>query len=139
MSPSGVDLGPSGAAFSELPALVAEPSGEQAKVQAEAQTLSLGNNKPDPHIWLDPLRMANLLPVIAETIASYTPEIRDEVHANAQRSARHLRATLVPEITRMLKTTIGRTGQASIFAAHPAYRYFTERFSLGAIPLSCWR
>ena len=101
--------------------------------QTEAQTLPLSNGKPDPHLWLDPLRMANLLPVIAETVASYTPEIRDDVHANAQRAARHLRATLVPEIKRMLKTTIGRTGQANIFAAHPAYRYFTERFSLGAI------
>ena len=101
--------------------------------QDEAKTIPLKNGKPDPHIWLDPLRMANLLPVIAETVADYTPEIRDEVHANAQRAARHIRSTLVPEIKRMLKTTAGRTKTASVFAAHPSYRYFSERFAMGSI------
>jgi ABC-type Zn uptake system ZnuABC Zn-binding protein ZnuA len=99
----------------------------------EAQAMMLPNGTADPHIWLDPLRMAAILPAIAEIIARYSPEIRTSLHANAQREARHIRATLVPEITRLIKTRIGRTGSARIFAAHPAYRYFTERFALGAI------
>ena len=103
--------------------------------QEEAKSLIMegGNNQADPHIWLDPLRMANLMQVVARVIGSYTPEINADLHANAQRWARHMRATLVPNITRMLKAQQGRTGTATIFAAHPAYRYFTERFALSGI------
>ena len=36
-APSGVDFGHSGASCSKLPALLAEPSGEQAQTQAQAQ------------------------------------------------------------------------------------------------------
>ena len=37
LAPSGVDVGHSGASFSKLPALLAEPSGEQAQAQGQAQ------------------------------------------------------------------------------------------------------
>ena len=41
LAPSGVDFGCSGAPFLKPPALVAEPSGEQAQGQAQAQAQSV--------------------------------------------------------------------------------------------------
>ena len=51
LAPSGVDFRPSGAPFSKLPALVAEPSGEQAQAQGQAQAQAQSVYK----------RMANML------------------------------------------------------------------------------
>ena len=51
LAPSGVDFRPSGGPFSKLPALVAEPSGEQAQAQGQAQAQAQSVYK----------RMANML------------------------------------------------------------------------------
>lgn len=87
----------------------------------------------DPHFWLDPLRMANLLAPIAKAIGAYSPEIADDAAGNAQQLALHLRGTTMIELQKHLKKNARLTPKAGVIpfiTAHDAYQYFTARFGL---------
>ena len=90
----------------------------------------------DPHLWLDPLRMANLMLPIAKRIAEYSPEHEAQLTANAQQMALHLRGTLMPELQRIIAAARPIKPAANVIpfiTAHDAYQYFGERFGLSAV------
>lgn len=90
----------------------------------------------DPHLWLDPLRMANLMLPIAKRIAEYSPEHEAQLTANAQQMALHLRGTLMPELQRVIASARPIKPAVNVIpfiTAHDAYQYFGERFDMNAV------
>ncbi len=89
----------------------------------------------DPHIWLDPERMAALAPALADAIAETAPEARTLLAANAKNLALHLRNEVLPPLRAMLAATFRRTNaldqpEIPFITYHAAYQYFLARFNL---------
>jgi zinc transport system substrate-binding protein len=94
------------------------------------------NDTVDPHLWLDPLRMANLMPALAEKIAEVWPEAAPAIKKNATRIALHLRAEVYPGIKNLLieARTRNRDDSKTIpfMTYHDAYQYFQVRYGITA-------
>lgn len=99
------------------------------------------NKKPkkpmkDPHIWLDPLRVANLLPELAGKIADYWPSSKESLNDNANRMALRLRAEVHPAISNIIAEAKQRHSDSSntvpVLTYHDAYQYFQKRYGLEA-------
>lgn len=92
-------------------------------------------NSNDPHLWLDPERMAALAPPLAAAIAAHAPEARAALAANAQQLAAHLRREVIPALREMLArpaATVSAVARPEIpfLTYHAAYQYFLARFNL---------
>jgi len=89
----------------------------------------------DPHLWLDPERMAAMAKPLATALSQPTDDTRATLTANATALATHLRSDVIPELRAMLskkpKTTNALTQpQIPFITYHAAYQYFLERFGL---------
>lgn len=85
----------------------------------------------DPHVWLDPMRLADVADAVAARFAEADPDHADEYTANA--------AALRTELTQL--DTDYRTGLAScqiteVVSAHTAFGYLTRRYGLQLIGIS---
>ncbi len=93
-------------------------------------------NSTDPHLWLDPLRMANLLPALAQELGEVWPEAAPTFKKNATRIALHLRAEVQPGIANLLSEARMRNRDDSktipFMTYHDAYQYFQARYGLTA-------
>ncbi|MFZ4540446.1 MAG: metal ABC transporter solute-binding protein, Zn/Mn family [Rickettsiales bacterium] len=89
----------------------------------------------DPHLWLDPERMAAMAVPLAEAIAEKTPESHGVLVMNAKMLALHLRKDVIPQLRAMMKenareqTAVGRK-EIPFITYHAAYQYFLQRFGL---------
>lgn len=96
------------------------------------------NNKKsrtiDPHFWLDPLRVANMLPELAAEIATYWPESKASLNHNANRLALRLRGEVHPAIMNIFAAAQQRHSDSSkavpVMTYHDAYQYFQKRYGL---------
>ncbi len=79
----------------------------------------------DPHVWLDPMRVAAMAGTIAESLSSSYPEDAAVFQANYLMLKNELMA-LDSEIAAMLEPVRGHT----LFVYHPAFAYFCERYGL---------
>ncbi|MBN8543445.1 MAG: zinc ABC transporter substrate-binding protein [Alphaproteobacteria bacterium] len=90
----------------------------------------------DPHLWLDPLRIANLLPALTDKLGDYWPEQRANFAHNATRYALHLRAEVQPGISNIIAAAKQRQSDSSkavpVMTYHDAYQYFQKRYGLEA-------
>ncbi|MDX2095903.1 MAG: zinc ABC transporter substrate-binding protein [Alphaproteobacteria bacterium] len=89
----------------------------------------------DPHLWLDPERMAALAPPLAAAIAAHAPEARTALAANAQQLAAHLRREVIPALREMLARPAATSSAVArpeipFLTYHAAYQYFLTRFGL---------
>jgi zinc transport system substrate-binding protein len=89
----------------------------------------------DPHLWLDPIRMATLAAPLADELGKSAPEALAEMKINAATLARHLREEVTPNIIAMLGATPRTTNtmtrpEIPFITYHAAYQYFTDRFGL---------
>lgn len=89
----------------------------------------------DPHLWLDPERMAAIATPLAQAMGNSAPEHRPTLLSNAQKLAFHLRQEVMPELRGMLSkppTEENGMGQKEIpfITYHAAYYYFLARFGL---------
>ena len=91
----------------------------------------------DPHIWLDPLRMALVLPVLAKDVASYSPEYAARITANAQSLVLHLRAVTYPKTQAMITKAEQESRRFTpaypitpVLTQHDAFQYFYERYGI---------
>lgn len=105
----------------------------------EDEHAAKGKDEPairnDPHLWLDPERMAAVAPAVAEAIAEKAPSAKPTLANNAQLLARHLRRDVIPPLKEMLGKDVKMTNgmeQAEIpfITYHAAYQYFLGRFGL---------
>ena len=89
----------------------------------------------DPHIWLDPIRMANLVKPIAAIMVTASPSNRDHIQANATALANHLRTEVDPAIRRLFAQqppppSMGAKPVIPFITYHAAYQYFMARYGL---------
>lgn len=101
----------------------------------EKTTPTEADQPMDPHVWMDPLRMAQIMPVIAETLAEQSPQNATLIQSNAQRLEAHLREVVDPNLQRILEPTVkdkrfGTKPFIPYVTAHRAYQYFFARYGL---------
>lgn len=122
------------------PMLSAAKAGAKTEAKTESKPAAL---TIDPHLWLDPERMAAMAAPLAEAMATAAPEATVDLRANAATLAQHLRQEVIPALQPMLSAT-PRTRNAldlpeiPYLTDHAAYRYFYARFGLhddGALTL----
>ncbi|TFV52108.1 metal ABC transporter substrate-binding protein [Blastococcus sp. TF02A-35] len=86
---------------------------------------SVADRGPDPHFWLDPLRLAGLGRDVAAELAEVDPDHADDYAARADRLA-DLLAGIDREYTEALSDCRG----ATLLASHEAFGYLAERYGL---------
>jgi zinc transport system substrate-binding protein len=113
-----------------------EPLSDEPPGAAEAEkpgqaTQNRANVGKDPHVWLDPMRLAAIGDKLAERLATV-----DSANADAYRArAKDLRANLVTldeDYTTALRTCQRR----DIVTSHAAFGYLAARYKLTQVPIS---
>ncbi len=89
----------------------------------------------DPHLWLDPERMAALAKPLAEAIAETTPGNRSALLINADNLATHLRQDVIPAMKILLTPRekpfrLANKTLVPFITYHAAYQYFLARFGI---------
>lgn len=91
----------------------------------------------DPHIWLDPLRMASIMPPLAKDIGTYNTEFSAQLADNAQRLAMQLRAVTYPKTKAMLEKALQEESRFTppfpiipVLTQHDAFQYFYDRYRI---------
>ncbi len=79
----------------------------------------------DPHVWMDPTRVAAALPSLAEALAEADPPHADGYRTRAAAYAKELRA-LDAETSRILASV--PTGDRELVTSHDALGYFADRY-----------
>lgn len=85
----------------------------------------------DPHLWLDPLLLADVGDAVAEALASAEPTAADTFHD----AASGLRSDL-EELDRAFEETLGECERSELVTAHDAFGYLARRYDLEPIPIS---
>ncbi len=86
--------------------------------------------EPDPHVWLDPLRVKSMLSRLRDRLSELDPRHQADFDQNYQRFAAELDA-LDQEIRQRLSVL----GSRNIMVFHPSWGYFTDRYGLRQIPI----
>jgi zinc/manganese transport system substrate-binding protein len=84
----------------------------------------------DPHVWMDPTRVAAALPSLADSLADADPEHADEYRARARRYARDLRS-LDREIADTLASVPARDRE--LVTSHDSVGYLAERYGFDVV------
>lgn len=89
----------------------------------------------DPHVWLDPERMAALAMPVAEAIAVAAPSHRETLRANAEDVKFHLREEVIPALNGIFAAaprhdSMSARPQIPFITYHAAYQYFLKRFEI---------
>lgn len=83
-------------------------------------------DEADPHVWLDPLRAAQMVRELANVLAELAPAHRDIFMANADQYCARLQ-----ELDQHIRTSLASCQRRTvIFAGHNAFRYFADRYGL---------
>ena len=90
---------------------------------------------PDPHLWLDPVRMANIAAPLADAITKSSPGNRGKLQANAAALSHHLRSEVDPAIRSIFAHHEPRAATSNkptipFITYHAAYQYFMARYDL---------
>ncbi|MFP5220222.1 MAG: metal ABC transporter substrate-binding protein [Actinomycetes bacterium] len=85
----------------------------------------------DPHVWLDPTRLATIADAVADELAELAPERAD---AFRERAAA-LRAEL-EELDGELEQGLAQCERRDVVTSHDAFGYLTERYGLDQVPVS---
>ena len=89
------------------------------------------NEGKDPHVWLDPMRLAAIGDKVAERLATV-----DSAAADAFRTrAKELRATLV-DLDEEYMTALRTCQRRDIVTSHAAFGYLAARYKLSQIPIT---
>lgn len=111
---------------------------EAAKEKDEDDEKPLTNNKlppNDPHLWLDPERMAAIAKPLASAIGEFAPSQKRTMEDNATELAAHLRGDVLPGLQAMLVPKAGddisyTKPEIPFITYHAGYQYFMKRFGL---------
>ncbi len=113
------------------------PDAAEKSAAKEEKEAKADDKKPvnDPHLWLDPERMAAIALPLAQAIADKAPESRAALTLNARNLTTHLRGEVIPAMRTMLDKhpvpldTMQRQ-LIPFITYHAAYQYFLQRFHL---------
>jgi zinc transport system substrate-binding protein len=110
-------------------------SHENDHAHAHAHDHAAEETLRDPHLWLDPERMAAIAVPLAEAMSRALPESEKTMRLNAQSVAAHLRNEVAPAIAALLKQPAPtshriETQTIPFVTYHAAYQYFLTRFGI---------
>lgn len=100
-------------------------------VPLEDGELQTDEKGKDPHVWLDPTRLAGIADAVATKLSSLAPEHQAEFTANAK-ALRTKLATLDTEYQAGLATCAEKT----IVVSHNAFGYLAARYGLTQVPIT---
>ncbi|MGW4424069.1 metal ABC transporter substrate-binding protein [Streptosporangium sp. NPDC004631] len=100
------------------------PSGEGEQGDGE-------NTGYDPHIWLDPSRLATIATELGERLAAADP-----AHARAYRDRANKTSADLNALDGELAQGLGRCGSTAIVTSHSAFGYLADRYKLRQIGIS---
>jgi len=90
-----------------------------------------GQHAPDPHVWLDPIRLSTIVGTVADRLAAI-----DTTHAADYRaSAAKLQAQL-RDLDGRFRTGLANCQRTSFITTHAAFGYLAERYGLSQIGIS---
>jgi zinc transport system substrate-binding protein len=96
--------------------------------QVDGETLE---GDVDPHVWLDPLRMIEMVEAITRTFASVDPTHADTYRVNA---AAYLSA--LSGLDQEHRQALGNCRSRVIVTSHRAFGYLADRYDLRQIPIA---
>lgn len=85
----------------------------------------------DPHIWLDPSRMAVVATALGERLAAADPD-----HAPGYRQRARATAGALTRLDRAFQDGLKTCARRDIVTAHAAFGYLADRYGLRQIPVS---
>jgi len=86
---------------------------------------------PDPHFWLDPLRLASVGDALAERLAEIDPDAADTF----ERNAAALRADL-EQLDQEMETGLADCAVRTLVTSHDAFGYLADRYGLEVVGIS---
>ncbi|MEO3783196.1 metal ABC transporter substrate-binding protein [Actinocorallia sp. B10E7] len=104
------------------------PAAEHEHEGAEGEA---HEGETDPHLWLDPSRMATVATGIGEKLASVDPANAADYRANAAKTAGELNA-----LDGEFKTGLSKCEQHTIVTSHAAFSYLADRYGLEQVAIS---
>jgi zinc transport system substrate-binding protein len=108
---------------------------EGADLQDKARTLDVSGVQPlrdaDPHVWLDPVRLAAIAERVADRLAQADPAHAGDFAARAAGLDARLRE-LDGEYTRALSAC----ARHDVVTSHEAFGYLTARYGLTQVPVT---
>jgi zinc transport system substrate-binding protein len=106
------------------------PLDQAAPVGGEADEAG-GSLAGDPHIWLDPTRLAKVATAVGEQLAATQPSHADEFRARARDLTNRLNA-----LDAELKAGLQNCRQHEFVTSHAAFGYFARRYGLVQIAIA---
>jgi zinc transport system substrate-binding protein len=88
-------------------------------------------NNEDPHVWLDPTRLAAITHAVADSLTDVAPEHADAFHQGAD--------ALVTELTALdedFRTGLADCERTTVVTSHDAFGYLADRYGLQMVGIS---
>ena len=90
-----------------------------------------GEDAPDPHVWLDPLRMVAVTRAVADRLSAVDPDHERTYRANAADLVDDLQA-----LDRAYSRGLADCQRTTVVTAHDAFGYLAARYGLDMVPIS---
>jgi zinc transport system substrate-binding protein len=114
---------------------LAAAAADGADPHAATRQPGAGDEEPtggkDPHVWLDPLRLATIVDRVAERLTGSDPPAADAFTSRAAA----LRAELT-ELDRQYADGLARCARRDIVTSHAAFGYLARRYGLRQVPIT---
>ncbi|MFD5650678.1 zinc ABC transporter substrate-binding protein [Streptomyces sp. NPDC127039] len=98
---------------------------EHADEHAEEEHSEGGEHALDPHVWLDPVKYAEIAEGVAESFEKADPDHADDYRRNAEALAKKLGG-----LDTAFKNGLAKTDTKVFFTNHAAFGYLAERYGL---------
>ncbi|MET7319481.1 zinc ABC transporter substrate-binding protein [Streptomyces sp. NPDC005549] len=98
---------------------------EHADEHAEEEHAEGGEHALDPHVWLDPVKYAEIAAGVAQAFEKADPDHADDYRKNAEALAKKLSG-----LDTAFKTGLAKTDSKVFFTNHAAFGYLAERYGL---------
>ena len=85
----------------------------------------------DPHVWLDPTKMAQIVDVMVAALAEADPDSAADFEANAEAYRRQL-----SELDEAYEASLGSCERELLVVAHDAFGWLAERYGLEQEPIA---
>jgi zinc transport system substrate-binding protein len=118
------------APFEETGAEAALESEEHAEEGAKEEEHA-GEEHGDPHVWLDPTKLAKITTAVGDRLAEADPDGAEVYRANAAKLAADLAA-----LDGEYRAGLARCAQKAFVTSHAAFGYLAKRYGLEQIPIA---
>jgi len=104
---------------------------EEDYVPLEEGELHEDEKGKDPHVWLDPTRMAGIADAVAERLAEADPDNAAEYTSRAEALGQQL-----AELDTQFRTGLANCQSKDIVVSHNAFGYLASRYGLRQVPIT---